>query len=383
MRRFGITARTTIIVVGVLTLASWTSASPRAVAGPTPATIEDTITIAVVGDLMCHESQFEDARTASGFDFHRAFAPIQRHLAEADLTFGNLETVTAGPDARFTGYPAFNTPVEYLDAVRDAGFDVLTTANNHSLDRGAVGIDRTLEALEARGLRHTGSSRTQQERDRPLIVEVKGLRLGVLAYTYGTNGIPMPAGRPFAVNLIDTLTMGRDIRRSREAGAEAIAVFLHWGNEYERQPNESQRRVAAFLARAGVQLVMGSHPHVLQPSAMLPGPGDGTFVLYSLGNFFSGQRQPFTDAGLIAKITLIRSRTEGTIRIGETGFVPTYVARRPYYRVVAAADALNATMAGAAAHPQYVGGEVERVRSVLRETTMHLARPGFTALPAR
>lgn len=227
-------ATAAVLLSGVAALGWSTRPLPRAAAAviSQAPVVDDTITLAVVGDLMCHASQFQDARTPEGFDFRPAFEPLRSYLAKADLAFGNLETVIAGPDARFTGYPTFNTPVEYLDAVRDAGFDVLTTANNHALDRGAVGVDRTLEALDNRGLRHTGTARTRQEREQPLVVDVKGLRLGVLAYTYGTNGIPLPKGRPFAVNLIDRQAIADDISRAREAGAETIAVFLHWGHEY-------------------------------------------------------------------------------------------------------------------------------------------------------
>jgi poly-gamma-glutamate synthesis protein (capsule biosynthesis protein) len=344
---------------------------------------EDTIRLAIVGDLMCHASQFNEARNATGYDFQPAFEAIRPYLTAADLAIGNLETVTAGAGAGagFTGYPAFNTPVEYLDALKGSGFDVLTTANNHSLDRHFLGVERTIEALESRGLQHTGSARTQAERDRPLIISVKGLRLGVLAYTYGTNGIPMPAGKPFAVNLIDTLAMARDIGRARGEGADAIAVFLHWGNEYERQPNVTQRRIAAFLARQGVDLVLGSHPHVLQPAEWI-GENGRTFVLYSLGNFFSGQRQPFTDSGVILQVSLIRPRDGGPVRIGGTQFVPTYVVRRPRYRIVAVADALQANERGLSSDPSFSPGDAARLRSVWTETTTHLTNRGrgFTAL---
>jgi poly-gamma-glutamate synthesis protein (capsule biosynthesis protein) len=366
------------LTLGVVTVEmreAWSSHSPPPVFDARRSdrsVTEDTIRLAIVGDLMCHSSQFNEARTATGYDFRYAFAPVRRYLVEADLAIGNLETVTAGEAERFTGYPAFNTPVEYLDALKDAGFDVLTTANNHSLDRQFLGVERTINALDARGLRHTGSARTQSERDRSLIVSVKGLQLGVLAYTYGTNGIPMPAGRPFAVNLIDTLAMARDVVRARVEGAEAIAVFLHWGNEYERQPNTAQRRVAAFLARQGVDLILGSHPHVLQPAEWLGDATDRTFALYSLGNFFSAQRQPFTDSGVIMQLSLIRPRDGGRVRIGTTQFVPTYVVRRPRYRIVAVADALRAIENGQSTNPSYVPGDAARLRAVWTETTSHL-----------
>lgn len=346
-------------------------AAPRPSPRPTGEATEDTIHLAVVGDLMCHGSQFMDARTPTGFDFRPVFAPVRPYLAGADLAIGNLETVTAGPEAGFTGYPQFNTPVEFLDGIADAGFDVITTANNHSLDRRFLGVERTLEALDARGLKHTGTARTPEERETPLVLEVKGLRLAVLAYTYGTNGIAFPAGKPFVVNLIDTLAMARDIARAREQGAEAIVVALHWGLEYERRPNPAQRRVAEFLARQGVQGILGSHPHVLQPLEWLEGPAGRTVVIYSLGNFVSGQRKPLTDSGLILHLPLIRPRDGGAVRVGEVGFTPTYVARWPHYRVVAVAEAIAAL--DDPAHPSHLTGQERgRVREVWNETTAHL-----------
>jgi len=344
---------------------------------------EDTVRLAVVGDLMCHSTQFQSAKTSNGFDFRPAFQAVKPYLSAADLTIGNLETVTAGASETFTGYPMFNTPVEYLDALSDAGFDVLTTANNHSLDRRFPGVERTIEALEARGLLHTGTFRTTEERERPLIVTVKGLRLGILAYTYGTNGIPIPQGKPFAVNLMDTLLMAGDIRKARAEGAEAIAVFLHWGLEYERLPNSNQKAVAEFLARQDVALVMGSHPHVLQPAGWIGAPGTGSFVIYSLGNFFSGQRRAYTDAGIILQLSLIRDRTTGKVRTGDIRFVPTYVSTRQGYRILPVADALRQAETMEASARTAMATDLIRMRAVWSETCSHLSDSTAGILPYR
>jgi poly-gamma-glutamate synthesis protein (capsule biosynthesis protein) len=277
----------------------------------------------------------------------------------------------------------FNTPVEYLDALSDAGFDVLTTANNHSLDRRFPGVERTIEALEARGLLHTGTARTAEERERRLIVTVKGLRLGILAYTYGTNGIPMPQGKPFAVNLMDTLVMAGDIRKARTEGAEAIAVFLHWGLEYERLPNANQKTIAEFLARQGVSLVMGSHPHVLQPAGWIGAPGTGSLVIYSLGNFFSGQRRAYTDAGIILQLSLFRDRTTGKVRAGDVRFIPTYVSTLNGYRILPVADALEQAEALEAAARSAMATDLIRMRAVWSETCSHLSDSAAGILPYR
>jgi poly-gamma-glutamate capsule biosynthesis protein CapA/YwtB (metallophosphatase superfamily) len=345
--------------------------------------MEDTVRIAVVGDLMCHSTQFQAAKTDNGYDFRPAFQAVKPYLSAADLTFGNLETVTAGASEKFTGYPMFNTPVEYLDALSDAGFDVLTTANNHSLDRRFPGVERTIEALEARGLMHTGTARTAEERDRPLIVTVKGLRLGILAYSYGTNGIPIPQGKPFSVNLIDTLVMAGDIRRVRAQGADAIAVFLHWGLEYERFPNANQKSVAEFLARQEVSLIMGSHPHVLQPAGWIGAPGSGSFVIYSLGNFFSGQRKIYTDAGIILQLNLLRDRTTGKVRTGDVRFIPTYVSTIQGYRILPVADALQQAHAMEASARSAMATDLIRMRAIWSETCTHLSDSAAGILPYR
>lgn len=342
---------------------------------------EDTIRIAVVGDLMCHTSQYMAAKTAHGYDFRPSFQAVKPYLSAADLCFGNLETVTAGESEKFTGYPTFNTPVEYLDALSDAGFDVLTTANNHSLDRRFTGVERTIDALEARGLMHTGTARTADERSRPLIVTVKGLRLGILAYTYGTNGIPMPPGKPFAVNLIDTLVMAEDIKRVQGEGAEAIAVFLHWGLEYERQPNAAQQTVAEFLSRNGVTLIMGSHPHVLQPAGWLGTPGQGSLVIYSLGNFFSGQRRAFTDAGIILQLNLLRDRSTGKVRTADVRFIPTYVSPLNGYRILPVADALQQAEGMDPAARASMATDLARMRAVWQETCSHMTDTAAGILP--
>jgi poly-gamma-glutamate synthesis protein (capsule biosynthesis protein) len=342
---------------------------------------EDTIRIAVVGDLMCHTSQYMASKTAHGYDFRPSFQAVKPYLSAADLCFGNLETVTAGESEKFTGYPTFNTPVEYLDALSDAGFDVLTTANNHSLDRRFTGVERTIDALEARGLMHTGTARTADERSRPLIVTVKGLRLGILAYTYGTNGIPMPPGKPFAVNLIDTLVMAEDIKRVKGEGAEAIAVFLHWGLEYERQPNAAQQTVAEFLSRNGVTLIMGSHPHVLQPAGWLGTPGQGSLVIYSLGNFFSGQRRAFTDAGIILQLNLLRDRSTGKVRTADVRFIPTYVSPLNGYRILPVADALQQAEGMDPAARASMATDLARMRAVWQETCSHMTDTAAGILP--
>lgn len=339
----------------------------------------DTITMVMIGDLMCHSQQFERARTTSGFDFRPVFEPVKKYLEAADLTFGNLETVTAGPEAKFTGYPMFNTPAEYLDALKYAGFDVITTANNHSLDRRFPGVMKTLEELDKREFLHTGTARSATERNTPLIINNQSFKLGVLAYTFSTNGIPIPVGQEYCVNMIDTTQMKKDIEATRKAGAETIAVFIHWGDEYQRYPNDRQKKIASFLHDQGVMLIIGSHPHVLQPVQIMSGGDVASFVAYSLGNFISAQRKQYTDCGVILRMKLIRNRETGEIKYNQLDYIPTYVSTARGFRILPVADALQAIQKGDKSHVAYTpdAGEQARIRQVWSETTKHMDSPLF------
>lgn len=341
----------------------------------------DTVSLAVVGDLMCHSQQYKMAKTDSGYDFNPTFAPIKKYLANADFTLGNLETVTAGAASNFTGFPMFNTPVEYLDALKNAGFDVLTNANNHSLDRGFVGVEKTIMELDKRGLLHTGTARSAEERNTPLILKKNNMKLGVLAYTYGTNGIPIPAGKGFCVNLIDTLKIKADIQNTKKAGADVVMVFVHWGNEYQRQPSDSQKMVADFIHKNGGLLVFGSHPHVLQPTNVKSPDYKQGFTIFSMGNFVSSQRKQYTDCGIIVNMKLIKNLTTGEITIGSTSFVPTYVSTHSGFRILPVFDALEAINAKNSNHPAYTNSlsEQARIKEVWGETTKHMTheKAGF------
>lgn len=344
----------------------------------------DTISLAIVGDLMCHSQQYKMAKTDSGYDLNPTFAPVKKYLADADFTLGNLETVTAGAAANFTGFPMFNTPVEYLDALKNAGFDVLTNSNNHSLDRGFMGVEKTINELDKRGLLHTGTARTAAERNTPLILKKNNTKLGVLAYTYGTNGIPIPKGKDFCVNLIDTLKIKADIQNSKKSGADVVMVFVHWGNEYQRYPSDSQKMVANYIHKNGGLLVFGSHPHVLQPTNVKSPDYKEGFTIYSMGNFVSSQRKKYTDCGIIVKMKLIKNIATGEVTISSTNFVPTYVSTHKGFRILPVFDALEAINAKDPTHPSYTHSisEQARIKEVWGETTKHMTyeKAGFTVL---
>jgi poly-gamma-glutamate synthesis protein (capsule biosynthesis protein) len=230
-------------------------------------------------------------------------API---IKSADLAIGNLELTLAGKP--FKGYPQFSAPDELAVELKRIGFDVLVTANNHSVDRGKKGIERTLRKLDSIEFIHTGTFKDTIDRrlKYPLLLEKNGFRLSLLNYTYGTNGIPVP--RPGMVNLIDTVQIKKDILQAKQQNSDAIIVFMHWGDEYQSLPNKEQKRLTNLCFREGVKMVIGSHPHVLQPMEWRK--QSDQFVAYSLGNFISGQRPRYRDGGAMVWLELQKIRTD-------------------------------------------------------------------------
>ena len=269
----------------------------------------DTLQLVFAGDIMTHGPQIRAAAQANGdYDFTSSFEAVRPLIAQADLAVGNLETTFGG--SPYSGYPMFSSPEALAVALRYSGFDVLTTANNHSCDRRAYGITHTIDVLDSLGIATTGSYRTQEERSKrtPLICSVRGVKLAIFAYTYGTNGLPIP--HPTVIDTIDKERISSDLHRADSLGAEYKIVQIHWGNEYEQNPNKVQRELAQWLADQGVDAIIGSHPHVIQESARLQRQGErthGTFVIYSMGNFISNQITPIaTRGGMLLSLTLTR-----------------------------------------------------------------------------
>jgi poly-gamma-glutamate synthesis protein (capsule biosynthesis protein) len=231
---------------------------------------------------------------------------------------GNLEVTLAGPP--FKGYPQFSSPDELAHALKAAGFHVLVMANNHALDRGRAGMERTIEQLDRLGILHTGTFTDPGARSvrYPLVVQKNGIRLALLNYTYGTNGLQVPP--PLVVNRIDTLQMREDLQKAATAEPDFILVAMHWGNEYERTENGTQRELAAFLFRNGADAIIGSHPHVVQP---IRGNGKGELVAYSMGNFISNQRDRYRDGGIAVQLDLVKT-PEGSAIEGHA-YLPFWV----------------------------------------------------------
>ena len=272
-----------------------------------------------VGDAMQHAAQLDAARRPGGaWDYSECFAEVEPWFRMADLAVVNLETpVGPGPHS---GYPCFNAPEPYLHALRDAGFGLYLTANNHTLDRRDPGLRHPIDALDRAGLPHLGTYHTTAARDTlmPHIRTVNGIRIGFINYTYGTNGIEARDGAH--VDYIDRTRMAADIRDARTAGAEIICACVHWGDEYRSMPNASQRSLAEWLRSQGVELIIGAHPHVVQPMELLDNPdGTRTLVVYSLGNFISNMRTRDTRGGAAVNLRL-RRMPDGRVRIADAAW---------------------------------------------------------------
>ncbi len=305
---------------------------------------DDKAEILFAGDAMMHQSQLDAARRPDGtFDFTSYFTAIQPYIASADLAVVNLETPLGG--APYSGYPMFGAPDSYLDALCDAGFDFILLANNHMLDRRDRGLRRTTATVESRGLPYAGVYRSQAHRDSitPAICTVQGFRIALLNYTYGTNGIKIQGN--VKVDYIDRDLIASDVMRARQAGAELIAVCIHWGEEYHLLPTESQRRLASQLRELGVDMIIGGHPHVIEPMEF--DRASGQFTEYSLGNFISGMRTDDTRGGAMARVYLSRDSI-GEARIDSVRYrlvftVPPGVDSIPNYHLIPAEKPLKGT----------------------------------------
>jgi len=287
-----------------------------------------------VGDIMMHGSQIRSGYNSQTktYSYETFFREVKDIFSEGDWVIGNLETTLAGAEAKYTGYPRFNAPAELADAIKEAGFNILTTANNHSLDRNEKGVLKTLENVKQRGLLPVGTAASKEESEEILIVEKNEISLAILAYTYGTNGIPIPKGKDYLVNLIKEEEIVKDILEARQLGADIVTVALHFGSEYQRQPNAQQKKLVEVLIKAGADIILGSHPHVVQPYQIFEVAGERgkirkAVAIYSMGNFISNQRGNYKDLGVIFEVNIQKNFPEETVEIVEVEALPTWVHR--------------------------------------------------------
>ncbi|AOT72876.1 CapA family protein [Geosporobacter ferrireducens] len=308
-----------------------------------------TLQITAVGDIMVHGPQLRAQwnEQAKSHDFHNNFQFVKNYIQQADLALCNLETTFAGKERGYTSFPMFNSPDSLTHALMSAGFDGTSTANNHTLDTGIEGMLRTIDVLRENGMQTFGTRKNLNE-EAFQIIERNGIKIGLTAYTYETppwgefktlNAIKIPKEAEALIDTFGYETLPQDLEKMKEriqhmkaAGAEVIIFYLHWGNEYEQEPNVFQRQIAHYLAEQGVDIIFGSHPHVLQSIEYIRGSGKETLVVYSMGNFLSNQRYEilknrYTEDGIIVNVQLRRNSSNEPITIERVTYIPTWIHR--------------------------------------------------------
>jgi poly-gamma-glutamate synthesis protein (capsule biosynthesis protein) len=348
------------------------SADAPATAPPTTAPPPPpTFTLVATGDVLLHTRLWEQAAAdaaaagGAGFDFRPLLAGVAPVVAGADLALCHMETPIAPAGGPYASYPSFSVPPEIAPALAATGYDACSTASNHTYDRGAAGVDRTLAALDAAGIRHTGSARTAAEAGALTILDAGPARVGYLSYTYGFNGIPAPNGQQWRANPIDQGRILADAARARAAGADVVVVALHWGDEYRAEPNAQQQALAPALVRSpDIDLVLGHHAHVVQPLEWV----DGEWIVYGMGNEVAlhGTGFPPNQEGLMVRFTFTGG--PGGWRATRAEYEPLLVSRVGPLRVLDVGAAL--------AHPQPGGPGTPRLREAWDRTAAVVASRG-------
>ena len=290
-----------------------------------------TFKLTAIGDSLCHNTQYWDAynKNTNEYDFSYVYEDIKNYTESSDITIGSLETTFAGEDKGYSNYPTFNTPDSLATALKNIGIDVISLAGNHALDYGYYGICRTIDVLDNAGISHLGTYKTAEEQEKLLIKNVKGLNIAFINYTYGTNGIPIPSGKDYCVNLIDKTLIQKQINQAKEQNVDMIVACMHWGTEYKTTANSEQKELADFLFKNGVDVIIGNHPHVLEPMekrtiTLEDGTEKDVFVVYALGNFTADQRDEITRDSAILNLTITKN-SNGKLSIDSVDYVPIYM----------------------------------------------------------
>jgi poly-gamma-glutamate capsule biosynthesis protein CapA/YwtB (metallophosphatase superfamily) len=364
--------------------AQTTSAPPGAIETPAPANIPvpepRTFTLVGTGDVLLHErlwrqAQRDAARTGNGaLDFAPQLANIAPIVSAADLAICHLEVPLAPANGPFEGYPTFSGPPQVVSALETTGFDACSTASNHTFDQGAGGVTRTLAALDAAGIAHAGSARTQSEAEHTTIVDVETtegpVRVGLLSFTYGFNGIPYPAGETYWANEIDEQEILADAATARQRGAEVVVVALHWGTEYDHDPNSQQADLAPrLIASPDIDLLLGHHAHVVQPIENV----GGEWVVYGMGNLMANHAEPQgpKSEGLLTRFTFAEDLSTGRFAVTTADYLPLYQTYEPPVEVLAVPEAIASGETGTTT--------VARLEQALARTTDVVTSRGDTA----
>ena len=290
-----------------------------------------TFNMTAIGDTLCHNTQYWDAYNSETkeYDFSYVYEDIKYYTKTADITIGSLETTFAGEDRGYSNYPTFNTPDSLATALKKIGVDVISLAGNHALDYGYDGLCRTIDVLDDADISHLGTYKTAEDQEKLLIENVKGVNIAFINYTYGTNGIPIPSGKEYCVNLIDKDLIKKQIEQAKELNVDMIVACMHWGTEYRTTANDEQKELADFLFENGVDIIIGNHPHVLEPMekrtiTLDDGTEKDVFVVYALGNFTADQRDEITKDSAILNLNITKN-VDGKISINRVDYVPIYM----------------------------------------------------------
>jgi poly-gamma-glutamate synthesis protein (capsule biosynthesis protein) len=349
------------------------NAATQASGGPRTATVLGS------GDVLIHPPLWEqahaDARAEgkAGYDFGPMYAGIAADVRSADLATCEMETPLAPPEGPFVGWPDFSAPPQVLTALKGVGYRSCTTASNHTLDQGYSGLKRTLDELDAAGLKHTGSARTADEAATPLIVTLRnGVRVGQLAYSFNFNGHEPSAGKVWQANLIDVPRILAAAHRMKQAGADVIVLSLHWGTEYDHLATQQQRDQAdRLLASPDIDLILGDHAHVVQPAQEL----HGKWVFYCMGNQISRHEDPIADSreGVMPKVTFSEVSPHH-FRATTAEAIPTWMEDSPSLRLIDLPHALRSDTLTAA---QRTADEFARSKIVKYLDAYHAVQDGL------
>lgn len=288
------------------------------------------VSLISVGDIMAHDLNLNAARTEEGYDFSPQFQYVSDKIQSKDFAIGNFETVMAGQDKRYSGRNMiFNSPDSLGQAIKDAGFDIMTTANNHALDRGYYGIKRTLDVFDTLGVMATGTNRNEEESQEILTFEKENISFALLSYSFSTNGWPMPEEHPHALNMMEEEKILKDIERARNLEVDFVMVAVHWGLEYHLEENHHQRDLAEKMMYVGADIILGTHPHVIQPfehveMVDISGDKKDKFIIYSQGNFVSGQRTYPRAIGMYINFNF-KQEALNAAYVDSVSVMPTYV----------------------------------------------------------
>ena len=290
-----------------------------------------TFTLTAIGDIMCHNTQYWDAyqKETDTYDFSYVFENVQDYIAAGDVSIANIETSFAGKERGYSNYPVFNSPDELARDVKATGLDIITTAGNHCLDMGYSGLSRTIDVLKNNGIEQLGTYKSQEERDTIFIKDVKGVKIAFIDYTYGTNGIPVPSGKEYCVNLIDKNLLKKDIEAAKSQNVDMIVACMHWGDEYKTKANKEQEDLADFLFKNGVNVIIGNHPHVLEQMekrtvTLEDGTTQDGFVIFACGNFICDQNAENTRNSVILNLDITR-HSDGKVTVDKANYIPIYM----------------------------------------------------------